>query len=121
MICQSDPAGSAGIGNDKCGLRIRASRFPWAVVMVRIGLLAWHLGLCTVQARLEIIPTDGRNVYRMTSARTDGANGRWLIAGSTYDNCVCAFTADGKHLWDAGVGGFVFDLAADDVDGGSSC
>ena len=39
------------------------------------------------------------------------------IVGSTYDNRVCAFAASGRHLWDAPVGGFVFDLAAGDLDG----
>lgn len=56
---------------------------------------------------VEILPTDGRNIYRLAVAQG-------LVVGSTYDNRVCAFTTAGKHLWDAQTGGFVFDLAADD-------
>jgi len=31
------------------------------------------------------------------------------------DDRVCAFEADGKHLWDAPIGGFVFGVAPGDL------
>ncbi len=68
-------------------------------------------------AGVEIIPTHGRNIYRLTSAELDGRPAAKEIVGSTYDNRVCAFALDGKHLWDVATGGFVFDLAAGDLDG----
>ena len=64
-----------------------------------------------------VIPTDGRNVYRLTAAELDGDTGAKEIIGSTYDNRVCAFSNAGKLVWEVTVGGFVFDLAAGDVDG----
>ncbi|MEN9402525.1 MAG: hypothetical protein RL091_1228 [Verrucomicrobiota bacterium] len=68
-------------------------------------------------AGVEIIPTHGRNIYRLAVAELDGQAAAKEIVGSPYDNRVCAFAIDGKHLWDAPVGGFVFDLAAGDLDG----
>ena len=64
-------------------------------------------------AGVEILPTNGRNVYRLAVGRLGGEH---QIIGSTYDNRVCAFDANGKPQWDAPVGGFVFDLAAGDLD-----
>lgn len=66
---------------------------------------------------VEIMPTDGRNVYRLTVAELGGDKATKEIVGSTYDNRVCAFTGAGKPVWDASIGGFAFDLAAGDVDG----
>lgn len=63
------------------------------------------------------MPTDGRNVYRLTAAELDGDTGAKEIIGSTYDNRVCAFTNSGKFVWEVRLSGFVFDLAAGDVDG----
>lgn len=68
-------------------------------------------------ANVETIPTHGRNIYRLAVAELDGNPAAKEIVGSTYDNRVCAFAAAGAHLWDALVGGFVFDLAAGDLDG----
>lgn len=75
--------------------------------------------LCTSMAgaAVEILPTGGRNVYRLVSAELDDRSDAREMVGSTYDNRVCAFDARGKHLWDAPTGGFVFDLAAGDLDG----
>lgn len=70
-----------------------------------------------LRAGVEILSTSGRNVYRLAIARTGGAPAEVLIVGSTYDNRVCAFTTEGKNRWDVPVGGFVFDLAAGDLDG----
>ncbi len=67
-------------------------------------------------ANVETISTHGRNVYRLAVAELDGQGDRKEIVGSTYDNRVCAFAADGSHRWDAPVGGFVFDLATGDLD-----
>ena len=66
---------------------------------------------------LSSFPTGGRNIYRLTSAELDGRPDSREIVGSTYDGRVCAFDAGGEHLWDVPVGGFVFDLAAGDLDG----
>ena len=71
----------------------------------------------TPPASIEILPTGERNVYRLASAELDGRTNTREIVGSTYDNRVCAFAASGRHLWDTPVGGFVFDLAASDLDG----
>jgi hypothetical protein len=79
--------------------------------------LTWHLILGLGHAEVQTISTAGRNVYCLTTAATGTAHGNRLIVGSTYDNRVCAFTTAGLHLWDADVGGFVFDLAAGDLDG----
>ncbi|MBK8092630.1 MAG: hypothetical protein IPK32_11785 [Verrucomicrobiaceae bacterium] len=73
--------------------------------------VAWSM------ANVETIPTHGRNIYRLAVAELDGNPAAKEIVGSTYDNRVCAFAADGMHRWDAAVGGFVFDLAAGDLDG----
>ncbi len=61
--------------------------------------------------------TGGRNVYRLATAELDRRSDARAIVGSTYAGRVCAFDAGGKHLWDASVGGFVFDLACGDLDG----
>lgn len=79
--------------------------------------LAGGLAACVATADVDIIPTNGRNLYRLTPAELDGRQDAKEIAGSTYDDRVCAFRADGQHLWDAPSGGFVFDLAAGDLDG----
>ncbi|MEW6354809.1 MAG: hypothetical protein AB1696_00670 [Planctomycetota bacterium] len=68
-------------------------------------------------ADVEIIPTGGRNIYRLAVAELDGNPTAGDIVGATYDNRLCAFDANGKHRWDAAAGGFVFDLAAGDLDG----
>ncbi len=68
-------------------------------------------------AGVETIPTHGRNIYRLAAVELDGQAAAKEIVGSTYDGRVCAFARDGRHLWDAPVGGFVFDLAAGDLDG----
>ena len=61
--------------------------------------------------------TNGRNIYRLASAELDRSAAAREIVGSTYDGRVCAFDSGGRHLWDAETGGFVFDLAAGDLDG----
>ncbi len=66
---------------------------------------------------VEPLPTNGRNIYRLASAELNGQTDAREIVGSTYDDRVCAFDSGGTHLWDATVGGFVFDLAAGDLDG----
>ncbi len=80
--------------------------------------IACHgLAAFSAQAGVVVIPTYGRNIYRLAVAELDSLAGAKEIVGSTYDNRVCAFTVDGQHLWDAPTGGFVFDLAAGDLDG----
>lgn len=82
-----------------------------ATIMDRAGILMICLTAASAAlAGVEVIPTGGRNIYRLAAASG------W-IAVSTYDHRVCAFTVAGKHLWDAATGGFVFDLAARDLDG----
>lgn len=68
-------------------------------------------------AGVEIVPTYGRNIYRLAVAELDGQPDAKEIVGSTYDNRICTFTMDGQHRWDAPTDGFVFDLAAGDLDG----
>ncbi|MCK4959629.1 MAG: hypothetical protein KAT00_09510 [Planctomycetes bacterium] len=70
-----------------------------------------------IPGRLDILPTDGRNIYRLEAADLKGDPENECIVGSTYEGLVCAFTGAGKHLWDAPTGGFCFDLAAGDLDG----
>ncbi len=67
-----------------------------------------------MRAGVETMPTDGRTVYRLGSARIGAAR---LIVGSTYDNRLCAWDEAGKHRWDAALGGFVYDIATADLDG----
>ncbi len=85
--------------------------------LLLIALACHGLAVTPAQAGVEIIPTHGRNLYRLAVAELDGQPAAKEIAGSTFDNRVCAFARDGRHLWDAPVGGFVFDLAAGDLDG----
>ncbi|MEN9402792.1 MAG: hypothetical protein RL091_1495 [Verrucomicrobiota bacterium] len=85
--------------------------------LLLIALACHGLSAVPVRAGVEIIPTPGRNIYRLAIAELDGQAAAKEIVGSTYDNRVCAFSADGTHRWDAPVDGFVFDLAAGDLDG----
>jgi len=80
--------------------------------------LCWVAGLTgEARAQVEILPTEGRNVYRLAVGRLDAENRRRQIVGATWDQRVCAFSEEGKHRWDAALGGFVFDLAAGELDG----
>lgn len=81
-----------------------------------IGCALCSFAVCA-SAAIEVLPTGGRNVYRLATAELDGRADAREIIGSTYDNRVCAFDARGKHLWDAPLGGFVFDVAAGDLNG----
>ncbi len=90
---------------------LRALRNAFALFPLLLATIS------VAQAGVEIIPTQGRNIYRLAVAELDGQPATKEIVGSTHDNRVCAFTADGRHLWDAPVGGFVFDLATGDLDG----
>lgn len=76
------------------------------IALAALGAAAPTHGLAGVQ----VISTAGRNIYRLVSAPG-------LLAGATYDDRVCAFSADGKPVWEAVAGGFVFDLAGGDLDG----
>ena len=64
-------------------------------------------------AGVETLPTSGRNVYRLAVGKLGDEH---QVIGSTYDNRVCAFDPNGKLRWDAPLSGFVFDLAAGDLD-----
>lgn len=81
------------------------------------GCALLPLAILAAPAQVEVLSTGGRNIYRLGPAELDGRSASREIVGSTYDNRVCAFDAQGRHLWDAGVGGFVFDVAAGDLDG----
>ncbi len=77
----------------------------------------WLLGcllLLAGPATAEVVPisTGGRNVVRLTVAKD-------LIVGSTYDQRVCAWTLDGRLVWETPTTGFVFDLASGDLNGDS--
>lgn len=85
---------------------------PRKIALGLVAGLALLVAPRAALAGLETIPTGARNVYRLAVA--DGGR---RIAGSTYDDRLCAFSAEGTHLWDASTGGFVFDLAAGDLDG----
>ena len=84
---------------------------------LRLFLLALPLVAGDLRAGVEVIPTQGRNIYRLAAARMGTAPADVLVDGSTYDNRVCAFTAAGAHQWDAELGAFAFDLATGDLDG----
>lgn len=72
---------------------------------------AWGVA---AHATVEIIPTHGRNIYRLALAKIPEGT---LIIGGTYDNRLCAFTLAGEHRWDLVLPGFAFDLATGDLDG----
>lgn len=85
-----------------------------------LGAAIWSLLVCVpvlATETIETLPTGGRNIYRLASAEMDGQPGSFEIVGSTYDNRISAFDAAGRHLWDAAVGSFVFDLSASDLVG----
>lgn len=63
---------------------------------------------------LQIIPTGGRQIYRLAIARTGDAR---LLVGTTWDNRLSVFTSSGEHRWDAPLGGFGFDVCCADLDG----
>ena len=86
-------------------------------VCLRLAILALAFVGITASSQVEVFPTHGRNIYRLTIATVHTAPESTLIVGSTYDNRVCAFSRGGVHQWDAQVGGFIFDLAAGDLDG----
>ncbi len=69
----------------------------------------------SARAGVEVISTQSRNLYRLALAEFDGRAAAKEIVGSTYDHRVCAFALDGRHLWDAPAGAFVFDLATGDL------
>ena len=77
--------------------------------LVRCAAMVAALWTSVAGAAVEILPTGGRNIYRLVSAELDGRSDAREIVGSTYDNRVCAFDARGIRLWDAPTGGFVAD------------
>ena len=87
-------------------------------MVVLVLVLSAGLSDPAAHVQVQTMYTAGRNVYLLVTA--DVVQGDRLIVGSTYDNRVCAFTTAGQHRWDADVGGFVFDLAAGDLDGDAS-
>ena len=91
--------------------------YPRTGAVIRWGIACLALASVSVRSAVEIIPTAGRNIYRLAVAELDGRSAAKEMLGATYDERVCAFAADGRHLWDAPVGAFVFDLAAGDLDG----
>ncbi len=86
-------------------------RRGWTRLAISISFIVPILGAQEppIEA-VTTIPTNGRNIYRLAASPD-------LIVGTSYDDRVCAFSAKGKHLWDATTGGFVFDLAISDLDG----
>ncbi len=88
---------------------IRAARRSAFFAGALLANLAW--------AGVDVIATPGRNLYRLAVGELDGRADAKEIVGATYDGRVCAFLAGGKPLWDAPTGGFIFDLAAGDLDG----
>jgi hypothetical protein len=87
--------------------------------MIRILRLSLFAAIATMitpraPAAVEVIPTGGRNVYRLAIARLRAET---LIIGGTWDNRLCAFEVTGRHRWDAALGGFAFDVSCADLDG----
>ncbi|MFZ5831064.1 MAG: hypothetical protein ACOY3P_13315, partial [Planctomycetota bacterium] len=83
------------------------------------ALLQFVLVLCIAaaaetHAQVTVIPTEGRNVYRLAIAR---AAAEHRIIGSTWDNRLCAYDLRGTHCWDVPLGGFAFDICCADLDG----
>lgn len=101
---------------------IDAYRFIAAIARARavLAIVVAALAAVGASARVDVFPTHGRHVYRLAIAHSKDGPDSALIIGSTYDNRVCAFSGEGLHLWDASVGGFVFDLATGDLDGDGS-
>lgn len=95
---------------NKSRLRLVVTRYFCILFLVNLGFL-------TSSADVKQISTEGRNIYRLAIAKADREGNAYRIVGSTYDDRVSAFDADGKHLWDHQVGGFIFDLACGDLDG----
>lgn len=85
--------------------------------LVPVGLAALILAVGPARAGVEIISTAGRNIYRLAVARTGVGPAPVQIVGSTYDNRIAAFATDGTLRWEMTMAGFVFDLAAGDLDG----
>ncbi len=75
------------------------------------------LAASSLFAQVAVVPTGGRNVRSVAVAELDLKAPGKEIVGGCYDGRVAAFTATGRHLWDAATGGFVFHLAAADLDG----
>lgn len=89
----------------------------WLRVSTFLGCSFAAVAAVAATPPVSSFSTNGRNIYRLASAEVDRSSHAREIIGSTYDDRVCAFDAEGKHLWDVSVGGFVFDLAAGDLDG----
>ncbi len=113
-LCSADA--SAGFAADRRDQSLFTGNEPAGQGVV-IRVESASLQAMPPSASVEILSTDGRNIYRLASAELNGRDDTREIVGSTYDNRVCAFATDGRHLWDVAVGGFVFDLAASDLDG----
>ncbi len=87
---------------------------------MRLATLTWLVSraivLIAAESPVSQFSTGDHNIYRLASAELDGRPDAREVVGSTYDDRVCVFDADGEHLWDVSVGGFVFDLTAGDLD-----
>jgi len=86
------------------------------MIFVRLQIVSLLCAL-VAHAGVEVIPTNGRNVYRLATVEFGGVGGGQAFVGSTYDNRVCAFSNKGNVLWEVTLDGFVFDLTAGDLNG----
>lgn len=98
--------------NNKSNLGIFRMTICHPLAWLFIGLL---IANTATHAGVEIISTQGRNIYRLALARTGSSPKGALIIGSTFDNRICAFSLSGQYNWDANTGGFVYDLATGDL------
>lgn len=91
---------------------MRVFRHPFVVLIFASAI--GPMSAIETRAAVEALPTGGREVYRLAIAQ---AGPKHVIIGSTWDNRLCAFDADGKHRWDTSLDGFAYDLCCADLDG----
>jgi outer membrane protein assembly factor BamB len=95
--------------------RTRRGVFP-KLAIAWLGLCLTANGSFAAEPPVSPFSTHGRNLYRLASAKLSGSDDQHEVVGATCDQRISAFDADGGHRWDFAVGGFVYDLAAGDLD-----
>lgn len=98
----------------------RAAWHHWARLLLCVGgstAFAFAGAPSGPSSPVEIIPTPGRNSYRLATAQLDGPTAPLAYIASTYDQVLCAFTDQGQPRWHRPTAGFLFDLATGDIDG----
>ncbi|MBI2569155.1 MAG: PQQ-binding-like beta-propeller repeat protein [Candidatus Schekmanbacteria bacterium] len=89
-------------------------RLPFALAIVAAAV--YLLGLSGAWGTVTSIPTAGRSIFRLTSARLDTATAAPDLVGGTSDGRVSAIKSTGELRWDVQTGGFAFDVTAGNLD-----